>query len=79
MKLLITTLVAGTVATAAAADKGDRYNDLRLNTAVGHVTYAASASKAKRTTISTRNKADQKKVPYAYTNPYGVGPYNDSR
>jgi len=92
MKLIVTSVVALTLATSAFANgKSDRYNDQRLDTAVGHVdSFAQSRATAKKVTptapraatlrISTRNNATaQAPRGYAYANPYGVGPNNDSR
>ncbi len=88
MKLLITSALAATLATAAFAGNSDRYNDLRLDTAVGHVDSFAQAPKADARpvtqiyapTFSTRNAStEQTTGGYAYSNPYGVGPNNDSR
>ncbi|MEL7100036.1 MAG: hypothetical protein AAGM84_14515 [Pseudomonadota bacterium] len=69
--------------TAATADQSDRYNDLRFNTAVGHIDYTSDAvgtQRAEQTTVATsgtRQSAPQGS--YAYANRFGVGPNNDSR
>ena len=77
MKLLIATSIAAALATAALADKSDRYNDLRLDTAKGHISATDDAG-AKPVALSSKNKS-KSKPSYAYTNRFGVGPYNDSR
>lgn len=79
MKLILSTLIAAGLATSAVANQSDRANDLRLDAAAEQV----SATEASATTqpvivLSTRN-AQKSTKPYAYTNPYGVGPSNDSR
>lgn len=83
MKLIFSTLLVADLATSAVAGNSDRYNDLRLDTAVGHVTKdkavaAPKATKPQVVTLSSSNKAKAGKG-YAYSNPYGVGPANDSR
>lgn len=80
MKLIITSAAAVLIATSAFADNSDRYNDQRLDTSVS--TQQASAANdqpiAPIASLSTRNEV---KTPtsYPYSNPYGVGPNNDSR
>jgi len=77
MRLLIAASITAALATAALADKSDRYNDLRFDTAKGHVEASEDAG-AKPVALSTKN--DSKPAPsYPYINPFGVGPYNDSR
>ena len=82
MKLILTTIAAATVATSALAGASDRYTDLRFDSAIGHVTddsVAVDATpKTAMVSLSSRNASKSGKG-YAYTNPYGVGPYNDSR
>jgi len=95
MKLVLSSVIALGLATTAFAGNSDRYNDLRLNTAVGHVTSHDTARTTpvqafrainapvrvapqdNRVRISTRNATAR--TPYAYQNPHGVGPDNDSR
>ncbi len=86
MKRIALTLVAIIASSAAYADKSDRYNDLRLDTSiVKQIDYTDRANTASKQavkptpfTLSSRN--DMKKDgSYAYSNPYGVGPNNDSR
>lgn len=86
MKRIALTLAAIVASTAAYADKSDRYNDLRLDTSiVKQIDYTdrgniASTRIAKPApfTLSSRNGM-KKDGGYAYSNPYGVGPNNDSR
>lgn len=83
MKLILTTVIAATLATGAFAGNSDRYNDLRLDTSIGHVSVETNAivlkpqSRPVGITLSSSNKSKGKT--YAYINPYGVGPNNDSR
>lgn len=85
MKALTFALTAGLIATSALAGNSERYNDLRLDTRVGHVADSQTVASQKTTspsvqsiTFSTRN-AEANQPSYPYTNPFGVGPYNDSR
>lgn len=76
MRLLFATSLAAALATAALADKSDRYNDLRLDTG----TSQASAEVPAATPVALSTKNDEGTASsYPYANPYGVGPYNDSR
>lgn len=86
MKTLTFALTAGLIATSALAGNSDRYNDLRLDTRVGHVADSQDTVALQKTTspsvqsitFSTRN-AEANQPSYPYTNPFGVGPYNDGR
>lgn len=84
MKLLLPTLLAAGLATTAFAGNSDRYNDLRFDTGAKQTetkqeSKVTATEKASVTVVlSTRNKG-QSTTPYPYINPYGVGPYNDSR
>ena len=88
MKLLITSALAATVASTAIAGNSDRYNDIRFDSAVGHISSFDTFKNVKsdpaplpQVRFSTRSGTNQQSSAgsYAYTNPYGVGPNNDSR
>lgn len=88
MKLLITSALAAALATGALAGNSDRYNDVRLDTAFSNLNDFTETPKATKRpvkqinapTFSTRNaRRDRASGSYAYTNPHGVGPNNDSR
>jgi len=77
MKLFLATIATSLISTVAIADNSDRYNDLRLDTSKSKITQANDAREKQGIAFSTRNV--YAKTPYAYLNPYGVGPNNDSR
>ncbi|MBD3663934.1 hypothetical protein [Sulfitobacter aestuariivivens] len=91
MKLTLSTALALVVATAASAGNSDRYNDLRFDTAIGHIgvtgfatDFAADTAAAPAPISSVRFSSQSRKSNssgkgYAYDSPYGVGPNNDSR
>ncbi|MEO0939249.1 MAG: hypothetical protein AAFY38_13935 [Pseudomonadota bacterium] len=73
---------AATFGTAAAAGQSDRYTDLRLDTAIGHIDFTEDRVGTVQTrsfAATTATRSQERMGPYAYTNPYGVGPNNDSR
>jgi hypothetical protein len=72
MKRIALTLSAALIATSAAAGS-DRYHDNKFDTSVK--ASAQTTAPAPKATLSTKGKS----TPYAYINPYGVGPHNDSR
>jgi hypothetical protein len=77
MKRFVTAALAMTLASGAFAGNSDRYNDLRFDSAKGHVnTGIATQTTPKPTLLAPSGK---KKPRYADASPYGVGPYNDSR
>ena len=82
MKFVLTVFVAASITTAVSAGNSDRYNDLRFDTAVDHVTQAsdrpASQTGLQPVALSSRSQSSER-TPYPYINPYGVGPNNDSR
>ncbi|WP_390915208.1 hypothetical protein [Pseudosulfitobacter sp. SM2401] len=80
MKLFITSAVAALIATSAFAGNSDRYDDLRFDTAQSaqQVEPATEQAVAVLTSLSSRSKNSTSGT-YAYTNPYGIGPNNDSR
>ena len=82
MKLFLSAFVAAGIATAVSAGNSDRYNDLRFDSAIGHVTQSADASRLQDglqpVALSSRNESSER-TPYPYISPYGVGPSNDSR
>ena len=82
MKLFLTTFAAACIAAAASAGNSDRYNDLRFDSAIGHVTKAADSGQSQDrqmpVALSSRS-SEAEGTPYPYINPYGVGPNNDSR
>ena len=87
MKRILPTLAALVLATASQADLSDRERDLRLDTAkpVQSETGAAATTKAEHPRVTRLGRAaysTRSATPgqgYAYANPYGVGPNNDSR
>ena len=80
MKLIITAVIAATIAGGALAGTSDRYNDQRLDTAVGHITDEKTAVNVKpQTVVLSSNNGNGGGASYPYINPYGVGPSNDSR
>ena len=82
---------AAALGSAAHADQSDRYNDLRFNTAVGHIDCTRSSGamtqserfvtqRAETSALSSSSaRQNQRAGFYAYSNRFGVGPYNDSR
>lgn len=81
MKLVLTTLLAAGLATSAFAGSSGGSYDQGGKAATGGVTHenaAVTTVEVKQPRISTRN-ASKGAPPYAYSNPLGVGPYNDSR
>lgn len=88
MKLILMTALTTTIASAAFAGNSDRYNDQRFDSAVGHVSSfdrphaeaAVTTTRPLTVTFATNNgSGKQDSGSYAYANPYGVGPDNDSR
>ncbi len=81
MKLALTTLLAAGLATSAFAASTAGSSDPGSNTSPLSVTQNSTniaKGEVKQPRISTRN-ASKKAPPYAYSNPLGVGPNNDSR
>ena len=79
MKLIFSAAIAALISTTAFAGTSDRYKDLRFDTATktqapDRATHLSAP--LTQTVLSTR---DTKRKPYAYQNPFGVGPNNDSR
>ena len=82
MKLLLISFLAAGIATAASAGNSDRYNDLRFDSAAGHVSDTSTGTGSQDillpAAISSRSEQSEG-TSYPYINPYGVGPDNDSR
>ncbi|WP_370402082.1 hypothetical protein [Sulfitobacter sp. JB4-11] len=82
MKLLLTTVIAAGLASSAIAGTSGGTQDLRIDATAGYLTDKALTTPRTRADvqprISTRNAA-KRKPKYAYSNPLGVGPNNDSR
>lgn len=80
MKLMLSTALAALISTTASADNPDRHDVLRLET--GETASARNKEGLDERTLhgqvtfSSRNTGGKG---YPYSNPYGVGPNNDSR
>jgi hypothetical protein len=85
MKSLMTAAILAIAATGLSAGQSDRYHDMRLDTSKPKVRTDAPKPVRKVQPAVTRSTVDQdrpkpaEKPGYAYANPYGVGPNNDSR
>jgi len=73
------TAITVTLGTGAFAGNSDRHNDLRFDSAVGHVGQTLKVVTAEPRTKATLSSKGKMKPRYADANPYGVGPHNDSR
>ena len=83
MKPILLALALVAIGTASFADAPGRTNDMRFDSAVGHVgdqgKSKAAVPPAPTAALLTTRGTKPVRNPYAYGSRFGVGPNNDSR